>query len=93
MSQWNQLKKEFKVGQRYVKEIKNAKYYFLKQEFEIISQIYEVKVQKMTSYFSKAYNYLSWFSKYNYNKRLEYKKNKDIKERPIKILLNSAYGG
>ena len=32
----------------------------------------------MTSYFSKAYNYLSWFSKYNYNKRLEYKKNKDI---------------
>ena len=93
MSQWNQLKKEFKVGQRYVKEIKNAKYYFLKQEFEIISQIYEVKVHKMTSYFSKAYNYLSWFSKYNYNKRLEYKKNKDIKERPIKILLNSAYGG
>lgn len=93
LSQWNQLKKEFKVGQRYVKEIKNAKYYFLKQEFEIISQIYEVKVQKMTSYFSKAYNYLSWFSKYNYNKRLEYKKNKDIKERPIKILLNSAYGG
>lgn len=93
LEEWNEIKSQYKAGQRYVRETKNGKYYFLKQEFEIISQIYDIKVHKMTSYYSKAYNYLSWFSKYNYQKRLEYKKNKDIKERPLKILLNSAYGG
>lgn len=79
-----------KVGDRYVRELRNFTCYYTKDEWEFIQTIYHFEIKKINVYYSEADYILKGFVEKLYN----YKSNsKTAGERLTwKIMLNSLFG-
>lgn len=78
---------------RYVDRMENFRCYYIKEEFEELSNFYDFKIKKILSFYMKTYKFATQFINELYEKKEYFTKigNAGFKL-PFKILLNSAYG-
>lgn len=77
---------------RYIKSLKNADAYYLREELETLKKIYDIDYVIVKRKYQKLDNYLSMHINNLFDLKAQYKANKDAKLLGIKILLNSGYG-
>lgn len=85
--------KEIKTNfYRYLR-VGKGRYYFLKEEFELMKKFYNIKVINQTTYYTKAKAWLKPYIEKYYQMRQQAKMNKDkALDQTFKIFLNSLYG-
>lgn len=78
---------------RYVKELKNFKCFYLKEEWEMITKFYDIKINTIKSFYMLKKPFLKPIITQLYDIKEKYDKLKDDAQKMgAKILLNSLYG-
>lgn len=82
-----------KVRERYVLEAKDFRTYQFDCAWQALQRVYDFKIRHIKTVYFKAAPFLKDYATELFEKRLEYKQNKNPLEQPMKTLMNAGYGG
>lgn len=91
LKKWD--KAQFDAGVRYTKQQKDFTCFYLKQEWDILNEIYDFEIYDIKSFYTYKKAYLKDYILDIFNKRVEFGNlNNEAFKFCFKILLNSGYG-